>query len=365
MNSLKKTVLFEKHKKLGAKIVDFAGFEMPVKYSGILGEHKAVRESAGVFDVSHMGEIEVSGPKALEYCQNISTNDVSKLKIGQVQYSCYCMPSGGVVDDFTLFRTDENKYLFIVNAANKQKDLDWMIKHKIDGANIRDLSEKFSLIALQGPNSENIASKIFGKDIREIKFYSFVEKEFSGKKVSLSRTGYTGENGFEIMIENDFACELWDKLMEYGKDFNIVAVGLGARDTLRMEMGYALYGHELTENISPLQANLGWIVKLKKDKFIGREALLKQKADGIKKRFTGFKLTERGVPREKFLVFKDEKEIGWVSSGTHSPSLGTGLGLCFVNSEISDGENVFIEIRDKRVGAILQKPPFVKGSIKR
>lgn len=361
---LKRTPLYEVHKRMGGKIVEFAGWEMPVQYEGVLKEHRTVRSHVGMFDVSHMGEIEVKGPKALDFCQLISTNDAAKLNMGQVQYSAYCMPEGGLVDDFTLFRTGTDRFLFIVNASNKDKDLRWMMDHSIKGAEITDLSDKYSLLAVQGPLAEGVVGKVFEKDLSQVKFYGFVMTKYKGSDVMISRTGYTGEDGFEVMMENRFAQEIWDLIMKVGQKDGIAPIGLGARDTLRMEMGYALYGHEINEKTNPLEAGLGWIVKFNKD-FLGKETLLKKKEKGLERRLTGFKLLERGVPREKYPVFKEGSEIGFVTSGTFSPSLEVGLGICYVKRDIGQDEEVEIGIRDKKIRAKLQRPPFVKGSVKK
>jgi aminomethyltransferase len=365
MNKLKRTPLYNVHKESGGRIVEFAGWEMPVQYAGVLAEHRTVRTKAGLFDVSHMGEIFVTGRRALDFCQLISTNDASKLNIGDVQYSCYCMPDGGIVDDFTLFRMGPEKFLFIVNASNKDKDLKWMIDHQIAGAKIEDQSDKYSLIALQGPKSEGILSQLVDLDLSRIKFYGFEMSKFGKSELMVSRTGYTGEDGFELMIENDGAVELWNSLLKAGVDEGIAPIGLGARDTLRMEMGYALYGHDISDTTNPLEAGLGWIVKLNKPQFLGKETLLAKKEKGFSNRFTGFTLTDKGVPRDKYRIFKDGRPVGVVTSGTYSPSLDIGIGLCYIEKGILEGTEIELEIRERKVKAVLKKPPFVKGSVKK
>lgn len=362
---LKKTPLNEVHKRLGARMVDFGGWEMPVQYKGVIDEHLAVRGAAGLFDVSHMGEIEVKGAGALAYIQELTVNDASKLINGQVQYSAMCYAHGGVVDDVTLYRFDHDHYLFCVNASNTDKDFAWMEEALEEGGfadvTVRNVSGDFAQLALQGPAAGDILARLTDTDLSKIAYYHFYEGLVADVPTIISRTGYTGEDGFELYFAPSAAEALWIALMEAGAGDGLVPVGLGARDTLRLEMKYALYGHELSSEITPLEAGLGWITKLEKESFIGREPLLRLKEEGVPRRLVGFAMTEPGVPRAEYPVYAGEEEVGVVTSGTMSPSLRVGIGLALVRSDrAAVGTPLQIGIRSRRVGAEVVKTPFVK-----
>jgi len=362
---LKKTPLNAIHKQAGARMVDFGGWEMPVQYRGVIEEHLAVRNAAGLFDVSHMGEIKVSGPGALAFIQELATNDASTLENGQVQYSALCYPHGGVVDDVTLYRFDAEHYLFCVNASNTDKDFAWMEEVLADGdfsgVSLHNVSDDFAQLALQGPAAETILAQLTDRALADIGYYRFYEGLVAGVPTLISRTGYTGEDGFELYFAPDAAESLWNALMDAGSDDGLVPVGLGARDTLRLEMKYALYGHELSTEITPLEAGLGWITKLDKPSFVGREALLKMKAAGVPRRLVGFAMTEPGIPRADYPVFAEGRQVGVVTSGTMSPSLRVGIGLALVETACAAiGTPLQIGIRNRRVGAKVEKTPFVK-----
>ncbi len=362
---LKKTPLNAVHKQARARMVDFGGWEMPVQYRGVIEEHLAVRNAAGLFDVSHMGEIKVSGPGALAFIQELATNDASTLENGQVQYSALCYPHGGVVDDVTLYRFDAEHYLFCVNASNTDKDFTWMEEVLADGdfpgVALHNVSDDFAQLALQGPAAEAILARITDTALTAIGYYRFYEGLVAGVPTIISRTGYTGEDGFELYFAADAAEEVWNALMEAGADDGLMPVGLGARDTLRLEMKYALYGHELSTEITPLEAGLGWITKLDKPSFVGREALLKLKEAGVPRRLVGFAMTEPGIPRADYPVFADGRQVGVVTSGTMSPSLRHGIGLALVETACAAiGTPLQIGIRARQVGAKVEKTPFVK-----
>lgn len=362
---LKHTPLNAAHKKLGARMVDFGGWEMPVQYRGVIEEHLAVRNAAGLFDVSHMGEIEVKGAGALAFIQELTINDASRLVNGQVQYSAMCYQHGGVVDDVTLYRFDQDHYLFCVNAANIEKDFAWMEEVLEEGGfagvTLRNRSNEFAQLALQGPAADAILGRLTETDLTKIAYYHFYEGLVAGVPAIISRTGYTGAGGFELYFAPEAAEQLWNALLEAGETDGLVPVGLGARDTLRLEMKYALYGHELTPEISPLEGGIGWITKLDKPSFIGREALLKMKQEGVPRRLVGFVMTEPGVPRADYPVFAGERQIGIVTSGTMSPSLRVGIGLALVeSSHAAIDTELKIGIRSRQVGARVAKTPFVQ-----
>jgi len=362
---MKKTPLNEVHKRLGARMVEFGGWEMPVQYSGVIDEHLAVRNAAGLFDVSHMGEVEVKGDGALAFIQELTINDASKLVDGQVQYSAMCYPHGGVVDDVTLYRVGPEHYMFCVNAANTDKDFTWMEEvlqeGDFPGVTLRNVSDLYAQLALQGPASDLILSKITDASLKSIAYYHFAEGHVAGVPAIISRTGYTGESGFELYFPAEAAETVWNALMDAGSGEGLVPIGLGARDTLRLEMKYALYGHELSEHISPLEAGLGWITKLDKQSFVGRDALVKLKEGGVPRRLVGFAMTESGVPRADYPVYDGDEEVGIVTSGTMSPTLRVGIGLALVRPESASlGTSLQIGIRKKKVGAEVVKTPFVK-----
>ena len=362
---MKKTPLNEVHRQLGARMVEFGGWDMPVQYRGVIDEHLAVRNAAGLFDVSHMGEVEVRGPGALAFIQELTINDASTLVNGQVQYSAMCYPHGGVVDDVTLYRFDAEHYLFCVNAANTDKDFAWMEEvleeGDFPGVTLRNVSDDFAQLALQGPAAEAILARLTDVDLSRIAYYHFYEGLVAGTPTIISRTGYTGEDGFELYFAPSAAVTVWNALMEAGAGDDLAPIGLGARDTLRLEKKYALYGHELSPEISPLEAGLGWITKLDKSSFIGRDALLAQKAGGVPRRLVGLALTEAGVPRADYSVFAGERQVGTITSGTLSPSLRVGIALALVEpGSAAIGTPLAVGIRNRRVGAEVVKTPFVK-----
>ncbi len=361
---MKITPLNQQHKKLGARMVPFGGWEMPVQYSGVIDEHLAVRQAAGLFDVSHMGEIEVKGSGALAYIQHLTINDPSVLVDGQVQYSACCYPEGGVVDDVTLYRFAPDYFMFCVNASNIDKDFAWMQKVLTDGAFaevvLTNRSPEFAQLALQGPKAEEILARLIDADLKQLVYYHFFEADVAGVPTIVSRTGYTGEDGFELYFASDKAEQLWTQLLETGAGDGLIPIGLGARDTLRLEKKYALYGHELSEAITPLEAGLGWITKLDKPSFVGQAALQKMKAQGVPRRLVAIRMCDKGIPREEYPVFVDGKEVGVITSGTMSPLLKVGIALALVETSVAAvGTEVEIGIRQRRVAAEIIKPPFV------
>ncbi|GAA4647169.1 glycine cleavage system aminomethyltransferase GcvT [Pontixanthobacter gangjinensis] len=344
-------------------MVPFAGFNMPVSYEGVNIEHETVREKLGVFDVSHMGEFLISGENALELIQKISSNDASKLVDGKAQYSCMPNEKGGIVDDLIIYRIDAEKYLLVVNASNIEKDWNWIAHHNTMDATMRDMSDEMSLLAIQGPKAAEAMQSLTDIDLANMKFYTFEVGNFAGvDKVIVSATGYTGSGGFEIYFKNEDAEQIWDAVMEAGEDFGIKPIGLAARDTLRLEMGYCLYGNDIDDTTSPIEAGLGWITKFTKD-FINSEELKKQKENGPARKLVAFELDERGIPRQGYdIVDENGKKIGVVTSGTMSPSLEKGIGLGYVPTEIAGyGNKLSIQIRKKAVPATQVKLPFYKG----
>lgn len=360
---MKNTALSHIHEQLGAKMVPFAGYNMPVSYEGVNAEHETVRKNVGVFDVSHMGEFLITGPNALDLLQKVCSNDISKIVDGQAQYNCMPNETGGIVDDLIVYKFEDGKYLLVVNASNIDKDWEWISKHNTMGAEMRNLSDDYSLLAIQGPKAVEAMQSLTSEDLSAIKFYHFKVADFAGiAHVIISATGYTGSGGFEIYCKNSEVEQVWNKVMEAGKDFGIRPIGLAARDTLRLEMGFCLYGNDINDTTSPLEAGLGWITKFTKD-FINSENLKKQKEEGVKRKLIGFELNERGIPRHDYeIVDKDGKNIGIVTSGTMAPSLNKGIGLGYVTTENSaPGSEIFIQIRNKPVGATVVKTPFYKG----
>ncbi len=356
---LKKTALYEVHEKLGARMVEFAGFQMPIQYHSIRDEHRRVRETVGVFDVSHMGEIEITGPRALEMVQLITINDASMLEIGQVQYSAMCYENGGIVDDLLVYRYSD-KFLLVVNASNKDKDFEWMLKNKIDGCEIKDISDSITQIAVQGKKADAALQKLTGVNLSAIQFYWFTEGKLADVPMLISRTGYTGEPGFELYFENKYAVDVWNKVFEAGKEYKIEPVGLGARDSLRLEKKMCLYGNDIDAETNPLEAGLGWITKTDKGEFIGRDAILKAKEAGLSRRLIAFTMDDAGFPRHGYNVVKNGTKIGVVTSGTVSPMLDKGIGLAYVPVEWSKiGTQIEIEVRNKLLPATIIKPPFV------
>ncbi len=358
--TLKRTSLFNIHKNLGAKIVDFAGFEMPIVYSSIIEEHNCVRNAVGVFDVSHMGEFSFRGEKVLEQLQLLTVNDAARLEVGQVQYSAMCYPDGGIVDDLLIYRFS-NHYMMVVNGACAAKDWDWILKSRIEGATIEDRSDDITLLAVQGPESRNVVQKLCETDISELKYYRAFNGKIAGKPTIISRTGYTGELGFELYFDNEYAEEIWNSLFEAGKEFGIKPIGLGARDSLRLEKNMCLYGNDITQDTNPLEAGLGWITKLDGDNFIGKEEMLAVKKNGLKRKLVSFIAEGRTVPRHGYNLIYDGDTVGEVTSGGFSPTLQKGIGMGYVAIEAAKtGTIISIEIRGKEVPAEIIKPPFVK-----
>ncbi len=359
---MKETALTQLHISLGAKMAEFAGFNMPIVYSSINDEHKAVRNSVGVFDVSHMGEFRVKGEKSLDLLQSITTNDVSKLTDGKVQYSCMPNDEGGIVDDLLVYRFKADEYYLVVNAGNIEKDWNWIKNHNSFGVELTDMSSDFSLLAVQGPNATKTLQKLTSVDLNAIPYYAFTIGELAGiKDVIISNTGYTGAGGFELYVMNGDARKLWDAVFEAGKEFGIVPAGLGCRDTLRLEKAFCLYGHDIDDNTSPIEAGLGWITKFTKS-FVMSDYHKKIKDEGPKKKLVGFEIGEKGkIPRQHFKI-KDSagNEIGEVTSGTQSPSLGKAIGLGYVKTEFSTiGSEIFIDIRNQPIKATVVKTPFL------
>ena len=360
---MRKTQLNDRHEALGAKMVPFAGFYMPVQYEGVKAEHETVRNAVGVFDVSHMGEFLITGPNALALIQKVTTNDASVLTTGRAQYSCMPNGKGGIVDDLIIYCFDEEKFLLVVNASNIEKDWNWIDAHNSMGAEMRNLSDDYSLLAIQGPKAVEAMQSLTSIDLSAIKYYHFEVKDFAGiENIIISATGYTGSGGFEIYCKNDQVEQVWDKVMEAGADFGIKPIGLAARDTLRLEMGFCLYGNDIDDTTSPLEAGLGWITKLAKNDFNDKAFLAKQKEDGITKRLVAFEMVDRGIPRHDYPILDAEgNSIGRVTSGTMSPSMNIGIGLGYVNiaNKAVDNE-IMIEIRKKHVKAKIVKLPFYK-----
>jgi aminomethyltransferase len=365
MNALKRTPIFNQHKALRAKLVPFAGWEMPVEYKGILAEHEAVRTNMGLFDVSHMGEIEIRGRRALDYCQRIATNDASSLKPGKIQYSCFLNDKGGIIDDCTLYRISEENFIFVVNASRRDRVMEWFTSHPMDNVEVVDRSDEYALLALQGRNAEKFLSRIIKRDLDTVGYYEFILTEFSGTAAIISRTGYTGEDGFEIYLPTNKGAESWEMLLREGAADGLQPIGLGARDTLRLEMGYLLYGNDMNEEITPLEAGLSWIVKMEKGNFIGRDALVDQKKRGVEKRLRGFKMKGRAIPRAHYELNSNGKKTGEVTSGTFSPSLKSGIGMGYVASALEIGNEISVVMRGREEAATLVKPPFVTGSVKK
>ena len=344
-------------------MVPFAGYNMPVQYEGVNAEHEVVREGVGVFDVSHMGEFLIEGPHALDFIQKVTSNDASKLTVGKAQYSCFPNDTGGIVDDLIVYKVKEETYLLVVNASNIEKDWNWLTSKNDIGAEMRDISEDYSLLAIQGPKAVEAMQSLSSHDLSEIKFYNFIVGDFAGiEHVIISATGYTGSGGFEIYCKNNEVKQVWDKVLEAGSDYGIKPIGLAARDTLRLEMGYCLYGNDIDETTSPIEAGLGWITKFNK-KFTNSEALEDQKRKGTERKLVAFELDERGIPRQGYdIVDHSGKTIGNVTSGTMSPSLGKGIGLGYVPQIFADiGSKINIQIRKKAIPATVVKLPFYKG----
>ncbi|MDL2265334.1 glycine cleavage system aminomethyltransferase GcvT [Parabacteroides sp. OttesenSCG-928-G07] len=359
---MKTTPFTNIHIALGAKMHEFAGFNMPIEYSGIIDEHLTVLNSVGVFDVSHMGEFWVKGPKALEYLQTITSNDVSQLTVGKIQYTCFPNDKGGIVDDLLIYKYEDEKYLLVVNAGNLEKDWDWCIKHNTIGAELENASDRIAQLAVQGPKATEVLQRLTSVNLSEIPYYSFVTGEFAGcKNVIISNTGYTGAGGFELYFYLSDALTIWNALFEAGKPEGIKPAGLGARDTLRLEAGFCLYGNDLDETTSPIEAGLGWITKFPEGKeFVNRAELERQKKEGVTRKLCAFKMIDKGIPRHGYDILDMEgNHIGVVTSGTMSPSLKIGIGMGYVKPEYTKIDTEFIiQIRNRNLKAQVVKPPF-------
>lgn len=362
----KKTPFYEEHIHAGAKLIDFGGFEMPVQYSGIKQEHTAVREKAGLFDVSHMGEFFVTGPLALDLIQKVTIGDMKNLKPGKAKYTAMCYENGGIVDDLIVYMLGEHEYMLVVNASNIEKDFSWISSQNSMGATLENRSDNYALVALQGPKSVEILKQLTDNEVDKISFYNFENGTVAGEQdVIISATGYTGEKGFELYIntEKANAVHIWKELMRVGENAGLEPAGLGARDTLRLEMGYALYGNDISKDTTPLEGRLSWLVDFTKEHFIAKEVLQKQKETGLTKRLTGFVMAEpRRVPRSGYTIHDENgNEIGVVTSGTQSVTLGKGIGMGYISTEkASENKKIYINIRKKKVEADIVKPPFLK-----
>jgi len=356
--STRKTSVYEQHVKHGGKIVEFAGWYLPVEFSGLINEHNTVRNSCGIFDVSHMGEITVTGERAEEFVQHIVANDVKKLYDGKVLYTPMCYPNGGIVDDLLVYRNNSKDYLLVVNASNIQKDFNWLIENNKFGVEIKNVSDDYFQLAVQGPKAKEMVEKCFGVDLSDIKFFHFKNMDLDGVKCIVSRTGYTGENGFEIYGLWNEGGKIFDMLVSSG----VVPCGLGCRDTLRLEAALMLYGNDINQETTPLEAGIGFFVKLDSDDFIGKSVLVDQKQNGLKRKLVGFTLEDKGIPRHDYLVVDEEgKQVGMVTSGTLSPSLGIPVGLAYIDSGILEsGSNIYVQIRKNRAKIKLAKLPFLK-----
>ncbi|MBL4702932.1 MAG: glycine cleavage system aminomethyltransferase GcvT [Flavobacteriales bacterium] len=361
---MKNTALTQKHVDLGAKMVEFAGYSMPVQYTGVNDEHEAVRTGVGVFDVSHMGEFMLRGKGALDLIQKISSNDASKLFDGKAQYACIPNATGGIVDDFLTYRVSEDEYLLVVNASNIQKDWDWISKNNTFDCEMENISERTSLLAVQGPKATEAIQSLTDMDLAGMPYYTFLTGTFAGvENVIISTTGYTGSGGFEIYFDNANAPQIWDAIFEAGADCGIKPIGLAARDTLRLEMGFCLYGNDIDDTTSPLEAGLGWVTKFTKE-FTNSAALLKQKEDGITNRLVAFELLDRGIPRHGYSIVDEAgNEIGKVTSGTMGPSVKKAIGLGYVPKDLAKADTeIFIQVRNKQLKAKVVKLPFYKAN---
>jgi aminomethyltransferase len=359
---MKNTALTEIHTKIGAKMVPFAGYNMPVQYTGINAEHDTVRKAVGVFDVSHMGEFILKGEKALDLIQRVTSNDAAKLYDGKVQYSCLPNEDGGIVDDLLVYRIDDKTYMLVVNASNIEKDWNWISKYNTFGVNMKNISDRTSLLAIQGPKAADALQGLTDIDLASMEYYTFKKGKFAGiDNVIVSATGYTGAGGFEIYFDNEHAEFIWNEVFKAGEPFGIKPIGLAARDTLRLEMGFCLYGNDIDDTTSPLEAGLGWVTKFNKE-FTNSEALQQQKQAGVKRKLIGFEMIDRGIPRHDYLIVDaDGNTIGKVTSGTQSPSLQKAIGLGYVKNEFAkEDSEIYISIRDAKVKAKVVKPPFYK-----
>lgn len=360
---MKKIVLHHIHEALGAKIIPFAGYEMPVSYTGVIDEHLTVRKSVGIFDVSHMGEFIVEGEGSLELLQHVTSNDVSKLSPGKIQYSCFPNGEGGIVDDLLVYCLAESRYMLVVNASNIEKDWNWINKHNTFGAQLTNVSDNLSLFAVQGPRAAEALQSLTSMQLDEMKYYTFDQGEFMDMGgMIVSATGYTGAGGFELYVPNAHAEKVWNAIMEAGAEFGIKPIGLAARDTLRLEMGFCLYGNDIDDSTSPIEAGLGWITKFNKD-FMDKDRLEQHKAEGTGRRLVGFEMVDKGIPRQDYPIVNAEgEEIGRVTSGTQSPSLDKSIGMGYVSlSHAAEGSEVFIDMRGRARKAVVVKPPFYRN----
>lgn len=363
MTNLKRTPLFEVYSESGAKTIDFGGWELPVQFSGIKQEHETVRTKVGLFDVSHMGEFEVKGKESLAFLQKMLTNDVSKLQDGGAQYTAMCYENGGTVDDLIVYKHEENDYLLCVNAANIDKDFEWLHSHLTDGVELVNVSSEYAQLALQGPFSEKVLQKLTDTDLSEIRYFTFKNNvDINGIQALVSRTGYTGEDGFEIYCSREDGPALWRQLLKAGQDEGILPIGLGARDTLRFETKLPLYGQELSADITPIEAGIGFAVKTEKNvDFFGKSVLAEQKENGAPRKLVGIEMIDRGIPRHGYKVYSGDKLIGEVTTGTQSPTLKKNVGLALLEKEYTElGTEVEVEIRSKRIKAIVTATPFYK-----
>ena len=356
----KNTPLFDRHIELGGNMVSFGGYLLPTHYSGINLEHLGVRSKAGLFDVSHMGEFIISGSDAESFLQKVTVNDVASLSVGQAQYSAMCYANGGMIDDILVYKK-KNEFMLVVNAANNEKDLDWLNSHAKGDIRIENMSDNIGLVAIQGPRSRNILQTLTDSNLTNIQFYHFVEGRLNGKKAIISRTGYTGELGFEIYANSDDIGEIWDAIMKAGQDKGLEPAGLGCRDTLRMEMKLALYGNDIDDTTNPIEAGLGWITRLGKTDFMGKKALLEAKAN-VTRRLVCLEMTERAIPRQGYTILMNDQSVGIITSGTMSPSLETGIGIGYVNRPFDkSGTELLVDIRGRMKSAVVVKPPFYKN----
>jgi aminomethyltransferase len=357
---IKQTPFAVCHERAGAKMVEFAGYQMPIQYRSIQQEHLKVRQSVGLFDLSHMGEFFVTGPGALDFLQRTNTNDVSKLEVGGVLYSAMCYEDGGIVDDLLIYKLAEG-YMLVVNAANIDKDYEWLAQHKPADVELVDRSSNFGLLAIQGPQTEKVMAKLVDLDLSDIGFYSWRRAEIQGRQTLFSRTGYTGEDGFEIYCDPEIAVALWEAALAAGQEFDIEPIGLGARDSLRLEMRYMLYGNDIDATTNPLEAGLAWVCKLDKPDFIGKDAILKMKADKPPRKLQSLVLTDKAIPRQGYPIFVDDEQVGQVTSGVFSPSLQQGIALGYVRRGFGKiGNQVQIEVRQRKFTAEIAKGAFYK-----
>ena len=359
----KRTPLYNVHRSLGARMIEFGGWQMPVHYTGILAEHRTVRTRVGLFDLSHMGEIEIAGPRALDVCQELFVTDINRIKVMQAQYSVMCFADGGIADDVIIYRLAEERYLVCVNAANITTDYEWILEQNRGRADVIDQSEAYALIALQGQSAQAVLSQLMALDLSDIRGYWSAHGEVAGVPTLIARTGYTGEDGFELFVPAEHAERIWQMCSNVGQASGLEPVGLGARDTLRLEAGYLLYGNDMDAHTTPLEAGLERLLRFEAGPFVGHEALRKQQTDGIEKQLVGIKMEGAGIPRQGYTIWNKQQEVGAVTSGTQSPMLGVGIALGYIPPACADlGTSLEIAIRNRRVPATVVKPPFYKRS---